>query len=145
LNYNITGGSIEIDEEDKNLLDKYSIHIGNKSVLINLPNRITKSLGRFLLNYNGKDEVDHKDKNYLNYKRNNLRILDHSSNCHNRSVKNSTGFRGVSKLKSGKYQAKIKQFGYNIYLGLFNNPISAAKVYDKEARKLFGEAANTNF
>jgi hypothetical protein len=45
----------------------------------------------------------------------------------------------------GKWAASIKYNGKKIHLGLFDSEIDAAKTYDNEATKLFGEYINLNF
>lgn len=72
----------------------------------------------------------------------NLRDITHQQNMCNRgkNKNNTTGYKGVSKHSSGKYQGKIKQ----IYLGLFNTKEEAARTYNKAAIKLFGEFAVLN-
>jgi hypothetical protein len=81
--------------------------------------------------------------------RNSLREATHSENCRNQNKlkSNSTSkFKGVTHRKSdGKWQSRIG-FNYKrIWIGLFDDDISAAVAYDKKAIELFGEFANTNF
>jgi hypothetical protein len=55
-------------------------------------------------------------------------------------------FRGVCwNKKANKWYAQITLNYKNIYLGLFNDRIEAAKTYDLKARELFGPTAITNF
>ena len=59
---------------------------------------------------------------------------------------NKSGFRGVTLHQgTGKWFACIREFGKTKYLGLFKDPIVAARLYDEKARELFGDAAKTNF
>lgn len=75
--------------------------------------------------------LDHKDRNKLNCRRNNLRIANKSINSINRDVQSNsiTGFTGISYDKrKNKYRAYIKVKGKQIFLGYhqdINNAISA--------------------
>jgi hypothetical protein len=93
-------------------------------------------------------QIDHKDHNGLNNTQGNLRIGTHAQNQHNRgkSKVNTTGYKGVTVSKKGKpFQAQIRHNGKHIYLGMFDVAEDAASAYDKAARELHGEFANTNF
>lgn len=89
---------------------------------------------------------------HINQKKNddrwgNLRDASRAQNSMNRPAckLNSTGFKGVSVWPRGGYQAGIKVNGKRRYLGIFSDPIEAAKAYDAEATKEFGEFASLNF
>lgn len=59
---------------------------------------------------------------------------------------NSTGYKGVSfDSRRNKYAAGISFRGTNYHLGYFISPETAAKAYDKAAKRLFGEFAFLNF
>lgn len=92
-------------------------------------------------------DVDHRDHNGLNNRRNNLRRGDRSHNCANsRKRRNlSSAFKGVSLDKrSKKWKAYIKvQYKY-IHLGVFDVEIDAALAYNAAAIEAFGEFANLN-
>lgn len=88
------------------------------------------------------DEVDHIDGDKLNNRRSNLRFATHSQNNMNkpRQSNNTTGFKGVHKLKStGKYQAYIKKDGKRIHLGTYSTAQDAARAYVAVAEILFKE------
>lgn len=88
-------------------------------------------------------EVDHADGDSLNNTRANLRPCTHSQNCANRRRKNLSGFKGVTRRKSGKFLAQIAD-PKNRHLGLFVTAVEAARVYDAAAKQAFGEFAVLN-
>ncbi len=60
--------------------------------------------------------------------------------------RNTSGFRGVIRHKiDGIWRAQIRGRGNRVYLGLFTDPIEAAKAYDQAARELHGDSARLNF
>jgi len=94
--------------------------------------------------------VDHIDGNGLNNQKLNLRNVTTRENNiwknRNKSAKNP--YRGVYfHPKTGKWRARICGNGRinPISLGLFHDPETAAKVYDKAAKEYFGEFARLNF
>ena len=95
-----------------------------------------------------KNQVDHIDGNGLNNRRQNLRIVTPSNNSQNRRPrKNCTSkFKGVSFSKNHrKWATGIRVLGRYIFLGYFRDEKQAALIYDKAAKKYFGEFAKTNF
>jgi hypothetical protein len=102
-------------------------------------------LHRFIMNPPDNMLVDHIDGNGLNNQKENLRIVNHTSNMRNRkSHQNSSSqFLGVSYVKPWK--AQIRANGKDIYLGRYTTEEEAAKAYDEAARTHYGEFANLNF
>ena len=78
-------------------------------------------------------EVDHKNQNGLDNRRENLRIVPRSVNRANSKqyANNKTGYRGVSKNLQGKFVAFRTINGVTNYLGSFDTPEEAAKAYQK--------------
>lgn len=92
--------------------------------------------------------IDHIDHDGLNNQKSNLRICSRGQNVQNSRRSGSLGFKGVSyfyKKKKKRFRATIYINGKNIFLGLFYTPEEAARVYDRNAVKYFGDFAWLNF
>jgi hypothetical protein len=90
-----------------------------------------------------KRQVDHINRDTLDNRRENLRIVTQTQNSQNRNSGrgNKTGFKGVWKHKEGKYTSQIQFEGRKIHLGLHRTAENAYKAYCSAARDLFGEYA----
>lgn len=94
------------------------------------------------------EEVDHKNGDTLDDRRQNLRPCLHSENGRNLrkwSSPTSSKFKGVTLRYNGRWMAYIVRNGGQKYIGLFSDEESAARAYDEEAKKLHGEFARLNF
>ncbi len=91
-------------------------------------------------------EIDHRDTDRTNNRWGNLRLATHSQNMYNRSVtvRNKTGYKGVIQYEYG-FTARIVHAKTLYCLGTFSDPVQAAKAYDREAIRLHGRFARTNF
>lgn len=97
-------------------------------------------------------EIDHKNGDGLDNRRNNLRPATHQQNTFNQKIQTRPGksskYKGVCLFKNLKYKkwnARIKLGGIQYSLGYFATQEDAALAYDKKAKELFGEFARTNF
>jgi len=92
-------------------------------------------------------EVDHRNHNTLDNRRNELRVCTGSQNQHNTASKTgSSQYKGVCwNKRSGKWVVYIWFDGKQWSLGYFTDEEDAAKAYDKAARELFREFAYCNF
>jgi hypothetical protein len=91
-------------------------------------------------------EVDHRNRNKLDNRKENLRLAEHAqnvANCGKRSH-NTSGFKGV-RAKRSKWAAEIRVEGKTLYLGTFVEKEAAARAYDQAATRHFGEFAGLNF
>lgn len=88
-------------------------------------------------------QVDHKNRNKSDNRWANLRIASASQNIANSGLhsKNKVGLKGVSRRKTGQYEAGICVNYRQIHLGLFNCPAAAHFAYVIAAEQNFGEFA----
>lgn len=86
--------------------------------------------------------IDHKDRNKVNNRWNNLREATDSQNHANSKIQktNTSGFKGVRFLQN-KFHAGITVNGKGIYLGSRPTPEEAHELYKEAALKYFGEFA----
>lgn len=92
--------------------------------------------------------VDHKNRNTLDNRKENLRVCTNAENiCNRKASRSSTSkYLGVSFLtKRKKWEAQIGKNGKKYHLGQFNTEQDAAKAYDTAAKIYHGEYANLNF
>ena len=95
------------------------------------------------------EQVDHINRNSLDNRRENLRVVSASENTHNRSkfgfCDRASKFHGVGWFAGGKWKAQITFKGEDIYLGLFDSESEAAEVFDLAALKYYKNNACLNF
>jgi hypothetical protein len=96
--------------------------------------------------------VDHRNRNGLDNRRENLRLATSSQNNCNRPKRKNTSsqYIGVCFNKAGKrwgvnIQNKNWNKGKKTFIGYFDLEIDAARAYDAAARKYHGEFAQLNF
>ena len=77
--------------------------------------------------------VDHLDRDKLNNRFENFRLTNHHGNQHNRPLNrnSTTGYKGVTINKNGKYQAQAQLNGKKYYLGSYDYPEDASDAYQK--------------
>ena len=106
----VAGKDVKLDAEDF-----YKPRILNSTLIIskagqvfvrNKKTRKTIALARVVLKAKKGRVVDHINRNALDNRKANLRIVNHRQNMLNRVLKNSTGFIGVSIRKNKTKQGK---------------------------------------
>ena len=137
-------GKIEIslfDKQDLLLIKMHRWSIGSRGYLENP--RIGKFHKILLDTKNGKLS-DHINRNKLDNRRCNLRIVDRSQNCINSKVrKHSSKYKNVWKFGENRK----KPFGVRVcdkYIGSFKTEEEAAKVANYWMKRLQGKYANLN-
>ena len=91
-----------------------------------------------------EDQIDHIDGNKTNNRISNLRVCTKQENAFNQKDHNNRcGYKGVTKHKD-KWTARLTINGKNLYLGLFDSPLEAARAYDQAALNIFGDYARIN-
>jgi hypothetical protein len=91
-----------------------------------------------------KLKADHINRNTLDNRRNNLRLINAGISCHNRNPFKGKKYKGVSKRKNGTYQVDIQCKKKKYYLGSFKTEKEAAIAYNIKAKELYGEFAYQN-
>jgi hypothetical protein len=147
-----------IDAEDWERCKVYHWHKGDRYVLTHVRvdgnKRTSQTLHRYVMGLpqKGKPLVDHRNRNRLDCRKQNLRLCNSISSARNRGKVKANRLRNepTSKFKgvhrSGKKWRSIIYVGSNkIDLGTHVNEEMAAIAYDKAAREYFGEFAVLNF
>lgn len=154
----ITKGLITIvDEEDYEKLMQHSwfVHKSHHCCYAarlkhgNKKDRIIQMHREILcLSYHDGNIVDHINRDGLDNRKCNLRIVFPSLNRYNSRMMsiNTSGYRGVSWHKQDRrWRANIGVKGKQIWCGQFTDRISAALAYDKAAIRYYGNDAVLNF
>lgn len=122
---------IDIDDIKRVSVRKWNILIQGKSINVFASfNNKTIKLSRYLLNYDGELFVDHINRDTLDNRKCNLRIVTPAENSQNRGV------TGLYKTPSGKWKAIINYFGKRFYVGTFKTKEQALEAKIKLANKI---------
>lgn len=107
--------------------------------------RKSTALARLIMDAPDGLVVDHINRNTLDNRRCNLRVCSQYENMFNVLPRGPSGFRGITKVKSGKWHAKIRIRDRFVHLGRFDCPVEAARAWDAAAIAARGAAAALNF
>ena len=155
---------IPLFDKDDNIVDWTIIDVGNESIVlqfrfhriidkhINKDNyyACTNFIGLLHHIIIGKPEkgfiVDHINGNGLDNTQKNLRFANHSQNGQNVPKKEgcSSIYKGVTLMYNGKFRVGITANNISTDLGIYEDELLAATVYDVYAIKLYGIHARTN-
>jgi len=152
----LTQGQVSIcDPEDEELVSQYKWCANwhpqiQRFYAVN--NSTTKDGKRVQLRMHnlisGYAQCDHKNRDTLDNRQDNLREASKAKNSANVMARQGTtsNFKGVSwKRDVSKWQASIKVNQKSIYLGSYGTEEEAARTYDAAARIYFGEYGRYNF
>jgi hypothetical protein len=124
--------------------------LSGKRYIINIFNngkRYTKTVHRlvasaFIINPEGKPEVDHIDNNSLNNCVDNLRWATRSENESNKPTRGLIGAKGVSfDIHKNKFRAIISKNYVHKFLGYYTTIEEASEAYIIAAKEIHGEFA----
>jgi len=104
-------------------------------------------LHRFLMSVKQGEVVDHINNFVFDNRKANLRICNHQQNmCNAKKREGCTSiYKGVSwNKRANRWVCRIRVNGKLLYLGYFDDEISAGLKYNEEAKKRFGEFAKLN-
>lgn len=156
--FNRKGQSFTVlfDEEDRALIESRKWYIGPAEsglfyVLGFDPSQKTVRLHRVIFGSRCNGQfIDHINGNGLDNRKENLRITDKYGNARNRRVQNGQKYKGVifDKSRPGwRARIQISPRPNRIYLQkrFGQDQDAAARWYDEQAKKYFGEHAWLNF
>lgn len=132
-----------VSPEDHEKLSKHSWYFGHRGYAMrskNMPDdrRKTVSMHREILGTRLDQEVDHINRNRLDNRRSNLRVLGHSANLHNRGAYGSSGVAGVSwDKRKKKWRAEIGRNGKRAWLGYHDTKAAAEREYRLASAKIY--------
>lgn len=139
-----------VDDEDYELITqwKWSYFKGYARRTGTLLNGKRKSilLHRLIINAKSGEQVDHKNRNKLDNRKENLRIATASQNAINRLniINKSRKYRGIY-FRNNSYKAAVSVNKKTYNIGSFNLEMEAAKAYDIAALYYHGEFVYLNF
>jgi len=153
----ITGGEVLIDDDLFPKISQLAWHVMKVGYAVHtawIRQRRQKLLmHRYIFELEGVDipsgmQIDHHNRNRLDNRFQNLRIVTISQQRANSSHRNKTGYNGVSYWTDGKYEyyrgAITKD--HKCYITRYvETPEEAARLRDELAKQLFGEFAIQNF
>jgi hypothetical protein len=150
------GYTTVVDDKDFAWLNQWKWSVqeasnGRAYALRTIRNHVTKKRSRVYmhrlilqLSVGCTREVDHKDRNGLNNRRDNLRRATTSQNQANSCLPshNTSGFKGVSwNARQQRWKAEMRYRGRQYFLGYFLTARAAKKVRDCASKRMFGAFA----
>ncbi len=95
----------------------------------------TVYMHRIILNYEGRQCIDHINNDSLDNRKSNLRIVSQRQNTQNKKLKKTSKYPGVCWHKGAKkWHAQIWISKKRLSLGYFSNERDAAKAYEDAVR-----------
>lgn len=146
-----------IDAIDLELISKFKWHIAIRGARVYAMTWLCTTtvkrkvyMHRLIMGEPPNADIDHRDRDGLNNRRQNLRSATRSQNMANapklrRLNGTSSKFRGVSWLPhKQKWLAQIVVAKKQMYVGMFHSEEEAARAWDAESLKHWGEFAVLN-
>jgi len=146
---------VDAADADRVLAHRWALHSNGRPpgrsghlTVLSSEHRGRIRLARLVLELDRGDPrvADHINGDPLDNRRANLRVATLAENARNcRAVRGAVRFKGVRRLESGRYQARIRgRAGNPTHLGTFPTAEEAAAAYDAAALELHGAFAVTN-
>lgn len=134
--------NLKLSKEDEYLLSKYRLKIADRDGYYRVyVNGVNHYLHRYIIGAKKGEIVDHIDRDIMNNRRDNLRIVTKSLNNYNRCSRNKLG-KGIYFDKYGdRYRACISHNNKTLKLGSFKDINKAKEAYNKKAIEIYGSDA----
>ncbi len=142
----ISGKAVVIDQKHLNLIEQYKWCVGEKLGYVQTTQQgKTIYLHRLIAKASNDDLVDHINRNRLDCREVNLRLVNNQQNTCNRGPNKNQPYKGVGFHKRAKkWRAEIRYQGQYYFLGYHPNVREALVAYNTMAKFLFGEYAYLN-
>lgn len=132
--------TVLMDQSDYEALEGRKISIGSHGygqIWVGLPSRV-QVLHRWILGLTKGDGLigDHINRNRLDNRRVNLRVVDPSGSSQNVSGRGKSRFRGVHPTRAGRWVARVKYQHKNYIVGTFDSEEDAAKAAEAKRREV---------
>lgn len=147
MEMHIKGGVVLIDEEDFGLVNSYHwwvVAVGNVRYAQGTVSGKKEYMHRLLAGVSSGVLVDHKNRNGLDNRRENLRACTRAQNLWNkkRPSTNTSGLKGATfEARRKKWVARIWVAGKAHHLGYFLTKEEAHAAYVDAGKRLHGEFA----
>lgn len=148
------GQTATFDDEDFELISRFkwsALKIGNSFYAVTntsrkLGKRKVLYMHRVITGVQGREEIDHINRNGLDNRKENLRVCTHKENMQNQvKMCGSSRFKGVSWDSSNKkWASHIRVENKTKYLGEYTSESDAAIAYNEAAKNYFEEFACLN-
>jgi len=144
----LTKGAVAlVDDADFERVSRHSWSLAIRGTAVARIDHRTVTMHRFLLDLPSGVLCDHKNRNPLDNRRENLRPATDFQNAWNQGLHrdSKTGLKGVCwASRNQRYRATIVANKKQHHLGYFSNAVDAACAYNVAAKKHFGEFACVN-
>jgi len=127
------GGTAIVSKEDYKILSSFNWSKDTQGYVVGKVNGRSTRMHLFIMKKKKHHVIDHINGVRHDNRRENLRYLPANKNPQNRhvvKVNNTSKYRGISKMKSGRYRATIRVDNKRHYLGLFDKEIDAITAWD---------------
>lgn len=132
-------------DKDCDWIASYKWGLSDKGYARTLKNGKVLRMHRLILDANRSEQVDHKNLDRLDNRRQNLRLSTPTENNANKNKQsnNTSGYKGVFK-RGSRWVAFVNKNRKRYWLGTYDTPSEAAVAYNERASELFGEFARLN-
>jgi hypothetical protein len=141
MEYNIKNTILIADDCLSTMINISNIYYDKSNGYMKIKSKKTTYLHRFIVGAKKGEIVDHKNRNKLDCRKENLRIVSKNLNNYNKETKNKLG-RGIYFDKEGnRYRSCISHNNKTLKLGSFKNIEDAKNAYNKKSFELYGSDA----
>jgi hypothetical protein len=97
--------TVLVDDEDSGIALSRTWYLNQKGYVVDSK---SQKFHRAVMRYSGPFQIDHRNHNRLDNRKENLRIVTNAANCLNKSAGHSTGISCVSYVKAkGLYKIRV--------------------------------------